>query len=210
MRRSHVKTLYLNATETLCSIGCDCDWNWAIVTCTRDVSMQTFSLVMLIVLRPYSSNAITGFVVGFDCGVRCRGSTTFPQYVSLLFGKATLNQFVYTLDIIESIIRHDISTYIWKALSDIHSWKKGCYTPISDNTIDMDRIFMLSVGWNWHEMYPWLLPSEIRPYPGQIFTSVLSGTIDVQNHSLGGRFPEICLRTVETLNEQLQMFLNSH
>ena len=66
--------------------------------------------------------------------------------------------------------------------------KKGYYTPIWGHEIDMDRIFVLPVGWNWHAMYLWLLPNEIRPYLGRTFTSMPRGIIEVQNHSLGGHF----------------------
>ena len=41
--------------------------------------------------------------------------------------------------------------------------EKCCCTLLWDNKIDMDRIFVLPVGWNWHEMYLWLLPDEIQP-----------------------------------------------
>ena len=42
------------------------------------------------------------------------------------------------------------------------------------------------MGWNWHETYLVLLPNEIRPYLGRTFTSVPSGIVKVQKHSLGG------------------------
>ena len=61
-----------------------------------------------------------------------------------------------------------------------HSWKKGCCTPIWGNKIDMDLIFVLPVGWNWHEMYLWLLPNEIRPYLGWTSISMPSGIAEVQ------------------------------
>ena len=70
----------------------------------------------------------------------------------------------------------------------MHIWKKGCCTPIWGNTLDMNRVFVLPVDWNWHEMYLWLLPKEIRSYLGQTFTSMLSGIIEVQNCSLGCHF----------------------
>ena len=55
---------------------------------------------------------------------------------------------------------------------------------------DMDRIFVLPVDSNWHEMYLWLLPNEIHPNLGQTFTSMPSGIIKVPNHSLGGHSPK--------------------
>ena len=54
----------------------------------------------------------------------------------------------------------------------------------------MDRIFVLQAGWNWDEMYLWLLPSDIIPYPGRNFTSMPSGNVEVQNLSLGGHSPK--------------------
>ena len=42
--------------------------------------------------------------------------------------------------------------------------------PISGNKLDIYRIYVLPVGWNWQEMYVWLLPNEIQPYLGQTFT----------------------------------------
>ena len=51
-------------------------------------------------------------------------------------------------------------------------------------------MFVLPVGWNWDEKYLWLLPNKIRPYPGLTFTSMPSGIVEVQNHSLGGQFPK--------------------
>ena len=52
----------------------------------------------------------------------------------------------------------------------------------------MDRIFVLPLGWFWHEMYLWLFPNEIRPY--RTFTLMPSGIVEVQNRSLGGYFPK--------------------
>ena len=54
----------------------------------------------------------------------------------------------------------------------------------------MDRIRVLPVGWNWHEMYLWLLLNEIRLFFGRTSISVPSGIIEVQNYSLGGHFPK--------------------
>ena len=68
--------------------------------------------------------------------------------------------------------------------------KKGCCTYIWGNEIDMDPIFVLPVGWNWHEMYLWLLPNEIRPYLDRTFTSMSSGIVEVQNRSLSDHFPK--------------------
>ena len=90
---------------------------------------------------------------------------------------------------------------------EVHSWnKKGCYTPIRGNEIDMAQISVLPVGCNWHKMYLWLLPNEIQPYFDWTFTSMPSWIIKVQNHSLGGHFPEICLCTVESSNQPLHIF----
>ena len=51
-------------------------------------------------------------------------------------------------------------------------------------------MFVLPVGRNWHEMYPWLLPKEIGLHLGRTSISMPSGIGDVQNHSLGGHFPK--------------------
>ena len=72
----------------------------------------------------------------------------------------------------------------------IHPWKKAFTHPFKAK-IDMDRISVLPVGWNWHKMYLRVLPSEIRPYFGWTFTSLPSGIAEVQNHSLGGHFPNL-------------------
>ena len=64
--------------------------------------------------------------------------------------------------------------------------EKGCCTPAWSDRIDMDRNFVLSVGWKWQVMYLWLLPNEIRRYLGQTFTSMPSGIVEVQNRNLGG------------------------
>ena len=58
------------------------------------------------------------------------------------------------------------------------------------NKIDMDRIFVLPVAWNWHEMYLWLLPNEVQSYLGQTFTSMPTGIVKVPNHSLGSHLPK--------------------
>ena len=58
--------------------------------------------------------------------------------------------------------------------------------PHLGHTIDMDRILVIPVGWNWQEMYLWLLPNEIRCYLSRNFTSMATGIVQVQNRSLGG------------------------
>ena len=62
--------------------------------------------------------------------------------------------------------------------------------PIWRNEIDMDRSFVLPMGWNWLEMYMWLLPNEIWPYLGRSYTSKQSEIVEVQNLSLSGHFPK--------------------
>ena len=52
--------------------------------------------------------------------------------------------------------------------------KKGCYNPIWCHKTDMDQIFVLPVGWNWHEMYLWLSSNNIWPHLGRNFTSMPS------------------------------------
>ena len=68
--------------------------------------------------------------------------------------------------------------------------KKGCYTPIEDNKTYVDRTFVLPLGWNWHDMDPWLFPNEIRHYLGQTFNARSSGIVELRNHSIGGRSPK--------------------
>ena len=71
-----------------------------------------------------------------------------------------------------------------------HSWQKGCYTPIEDNKTNVDRTFVFPLGWNWHDMDPWLFPNEIRHYLGQTFNARSSGIVELRNHSIGGRSPK--------------------
>ena len=78
-----------------------------------------------------------------------------------------------------------------------HKWfgsytlgKKGCYTPIEDNKTNVDRTFVFPLGWNWHDMEPWLFPNEIRHYLGQTFNARSSGIVELRNHSIGGRSPK--------------------
>ena len=67
---------------------------------------------------------------------------------------------------------------------------KGCYTPIEDNKTNVDRTFVFPLGWNWHDMDPWLFPNEIRHYLGQTFNARSSGIVELRNHSIGGRSPK--------------------
>ena len=86
--------------------------------------------------------------------------------------------------------------------------KKGYYTPIWGNKIDMDRISVHSVGWNWHEMYLWLLPNEIRPSLASWPDLYFNAKWDRQSPKpeLKWSFPQICLRTVGSANQQLYIF----
>ena len=68
--------------------------------------------------------------------------------------------------------------------------KKGCHTPIEDNKTNVDRTFVFPLGWNWHDMDPWLFPNEIRHYLGQTFNARSSGIVELRNHSIGGRSPK--------------------
>ena len=68
--------------------------------------------------------------------------------------------------------------------------KKGCYTPIEDNKTNVDRFFVFPLGWNWHDMDPWLFPNEIRHYLGQTLNARSSGIVELRNHSIGGRSPK--------------------
>ena len=49
---------------------------------------------------------------------------------------------------------------------------------------------MFPLGWNWHDMDPWLFPNEIRNYLGQTFNARSSGIVKLRNHSIGGRSPK--------------------
>ena len=73
---------------------------------------------------------------------------------------------------------------------NIHSWQKSCYTTIEDNKTNVDRFFVFPLGWNWHDMDPWLLPNEIRHYLGQTFNARSSGIVEIRNHRIGGRSPK--------------------
>ena len=68
--------------------------------------------------------------------------------------------------------------------------KKGCYTPIEDNKTKVDRTFVFPLGWNWHDMDPWLFPNEIRHYLGQTSNARSSGIVELRNLSIGGRSPK--------------------
>ena len=68
--------------------------------------------------------------------------------------------------------------------------KKGCYTPIEDNKTNVDRTFVFPLGWNWHDMDPWLFPNEIRHNLGQTFNARSSEIVELRNHSIGGRSPK--------------------
>ena len=61
---------------------------------------------------------------------------------------------------------------------------------IEDNKINVDRTFVFPLGWNWHDMDPWLFPNEIRHYLGQTFNARSSGIVELRNHSIGGRSPK--------------------
>ena len=49
---------------------------------------------------------------------------------------------------------------------------------------------MFPLGWNWHDVDPWLFPNEIRQYLGQTFNARSSGIVELRNHSIGGRSPK--------------------
>ena len=76
--------------------------------------------------------------------------------------------------------------------------------------MDMDRIFVLPVGWYWHEMYLWLLPYEIQPYLGRTFTSMPSGIVEVQNRSLGGHSSKSAFALWQVRINNCIFFLNSY
>ena len=58
------------------------------------------------------------------------------------------------------------------------------------NKTNVDRTFVFPLGWNWHDMDPWLFPNEIRHYLGQTFNARSSGIVELRNHSIGGRSPK--------------------
>ena len=83
--------------------------------------------------------------------------------------------------------------------------KKGCYTRIEDNKTNVDRTFVFPLGWNWHDMDPWLFPNEIRHYLGQTFNARSSGIVELRNHSIGGRSPK-SIFTLWQLCQYLHIF----
>ena len=68
--------------------------------------------------------------------------------------------------------------------------KKVVTPPSKDNKTNMDRTFVFPLGWNWHDMDPWLFPNEIRHYLGQTFNARSSGIVELRNHSIGGPSPK--------------------
>ena len=72
----------------------------------------------------------------------------------------------------------------------LHSWQKRLLHPIEDNKTNVDWTFVFPLGWNWHDMDPWLFPNEIRHYLGQTFNARSSGIVELRNHSIGGRSPK--------------------
>ena len=83
---------------------------------------------------------------------------------------------------------HNIHANVCKTIYTLG--KKGCYTPIEDNKTNVDRTFVFPLGWNWHDMDPWLFPNEIRHCLGQTFNARSSGIVELRNHSIGGRSPK--------------------
>ena len=88
----------------------------------------------------------------------------------------------------KNIVLLGVSLYVFLMLYTLG--KKGCYTPIEDNKTHVDRAFVFPLGWNWHDMDPWLFPNEIRHYLGQTFNARSSGIVELRNHSIGGRSPK--------------------
>ena len=72
----------------------------------------------------------------------------------------------------------------------LHSWQKRLLHPIEDNKTNVDRTFVFPLGWNWHDMDPWLFPNGIRHYLEQTFNARSSGIVELRNHSIGGRSPK--------------------
>ena len=72
----------------------------------------------------------------------------------------------------------------------LHSWQKRLLHPIEENRTNVDRTFVFPLGWNWHDMDPWLFPNEIRHYLRQTFNARTSGIVELRNHSIGGRSPK--------------------
>ena len=76
-----------------------------------------------------------------------------------------LNACMYQLQIL--MFFHSMTRSTWPQKLDWYTLgKKGCYTPIKDNKTNVDRTFVFPLGWNWHDMDPWLFPNEIRHYLG--------------------------------------------
>ena len=92
---------------------------------------------------------------------------------------------------LQNIVNGDkMATFLQTTLSNYTLGKKGWYTPIEDNKTNVDRTFVFPLGWNWHDMDPWLFPNEIRHYLGQTFNARSSGIVELRNHSIGGRSPK--------------------
>ena len=107
----------------------------------------------------------------------------------------------FIFDVVLLLIMIKKHAALWILDKKAHSWlkrvtmkytlgKKGCYTPIEDNRTNVDRTFVFPLGWNWHDMDPWLFPNEIRHYLGQTFNARSSGIVELRNHSIGGRSPK--------------------
>ena len=98
-------------------------------------------------------------------------------------------RFVFIFKVL--VVFHGLSLkYIYIYIYLYTLGKKGCYTPIEDNKTNVDRTFVFPLGWNWHDMDPWLFPNEIRHYLGQTFNARSSGIVELRNHSIGGRSPK--------------------
>ena len=101
-------------------------------------------------------------------------------------------------------------SFIWCGYAIIkHSWKKGSYTHMWDNKIDIDRIFVLPVRWNWHENTCDCSPTKSDHTLARLHFNAIW---DRRSPKLQLRwsFPQIFRRTVASSNKELHIFLNSH
>ena len=105
----------------------------------------------------------------------------------------------------------------WRSIhSKVLSWERKFARPPFEAIKSIWANFF-PTGWKCHGMYLWMLPNESRPYLGHTFSSMPKGssaTLSAQcqrDHrspkpQLRWSFPQICLRTVASSNQQLHIF----
>ena len=84
--------------------------------------------------------------------------------------------------------------------------KKGWYTPIEDNKTNVDRTFVFPLGWNWHNMDPWLFPKRNPTLPWADIQCKVKWDRRAPKPQYRWSFPQINIHTVTTLNQYLHIF----